>query len=261
MRSLTKEVDVNAPKTLRESLAEAPFSLAMSSGFFGFFAHTGMLTALLETGLAPVRISGSSAGALVGGLFAAGIGPERLRETLYGLKREDFWDPAPGLGLLSGQRFRRLLEELLPVRAFGEAQRPLSVSVFEPLTGRTLALSEGKLAPAIHASCAVPFMFHPVRIGARYYLDGGIADRPGLSGMPRGERVFYHHIKSRSPWRRKRSSALRIPSRQGLMALSIDGLPRVSPFDLDAGKRALELAYERTQKALETPLVDGKVEI
>lgn len=252
---------MNAPVTLRESLSQAPFTLAMSSGFFGFFAHTGMLTALLETGLAPRRVSGSSAGALVGGMFAAGLGPNQLQTALFELRREDFWDPTPGLGLLSGRRFRQLLEELLPVRSFSQTARPLSVSVFEPLTGRTLALSEGKLAPAIHASCAVPLMFHPVRIGARFYLDGGIADRPGLLGVPRGERVFYHHIQSRSPWRRKGSPALRIPKREGLTALSIADLPRVSPFDLDAGKRALQLAYERTRTALDRPLADGAVVI
>jgi len=233
----------------------------MSSGFFGFFAHTGMLTALLEAGLTPRSVTGSSAGALVGGLFAAGLTPVELRDALLRLKREDFWDPAPGLGLLSGQRFRALLEGLLPVRGFEQALRPLAVSVFEPLTRRTLALNTGKLAPAIHASCAVPLMFQPVRIGGRFYLDGGIGDRPGLLGMPRGERVFYHHIASRSPYRRKGSAALRIPVREGLTALSIADLPRVSPFDLDAGRRALELAYERTRTALDCPLVAGSVSI
>ena len=59
--------------TLREVLAEAPYGLALSSGFFGFFAHTGVLAALLDAGLVPARVSGSSAGALVGGLWAAGL--------------------------------------------------------------------------------------------------------------------------------------------------------------------------------------------
>src|SRR5690606_39277568 len=62
---------------------------------------------------------------------------------------------------------------------------------------------------AIHASCAVPGMFHPVRVNGRLMVDGGVTDRAGLSGVPREQRVFYHHVASRSPWRRPGSPALR----------------------------------------------------
>ena len=59
--------------TLREALREGPFTLAMSSGFFGFFAHCGVLSVLEDEGLVPSRASGSSAGALVTGAWAAGL--------------------------------------------------------------------------------------------------------------------------------------------------------------------------------------------
>ncbi len=240
-------------QTLREFLAEAPFGLAMSSGFFGFFAHTGMLTALLDAGLAPARITGSSAGALVGGLWAAGLDTAQARAALEGLTRGAFWDPAPGLGVLRGRKFRALLEGLLPAPAFRQTRVPFAASVYDPLARRTVVIDDGDIAPAIHASCAVPFMFHPVRIGARLYVDGGVADRPGLAGMP-GGRVFYHHLASRSPWRR--AASMGIPRRAGLVALAIDALPRPHPFDLAAGRRAIDLAYDRTRQAL-TRRVDG----
>src|SRR5262245_43601006 len=84
--------------TLGDWLAEAPFGLAMSSGFFAFFAHTGMLSALVARGLAPAHVAGSSAGALVAGAWAAGLPPEELARVLDRLERADFWDPAPGAG-------------------------------------------------------------------------------------------------------------------------------------------------------------------
>ena len=84
---------------LADWLAEAPFGLAMSSGFFAFFAHTGMLAALRARGLAPAHVAGASAGALVGGAWAAGLEPQELAAELTALRRADFWDPAPGLGL------------------------------------------------------------------------------------------------------------------------------------------------------------------
>ena len=62
---------------LSEWLAEGPFTLAMSSGFFSFFAHTGMLGSLTTAGHVPRAVAGSSAGALVGGAWAAGLAPRR----------------------------------------------------------------------------------------------------------------------------------------------------------------------------------------
>ena len=245
--------------TLRELLAEGPFGLTMSSGFFGFFAHTGMLTALLDAGLVPSRITGSSAGALVGGLWAAGLEPPAAREALEGLTREAFWDPAPGLGVLRGKKFRGLLEGLLPRPGFRQTRVPMGISVYDFLARKTVVIDEGDLAPAIQASCAVPFMFHPVRIGRRLYVDGGVADRPGLAGMPAGARVLYHHLASRSPWRS--TASMGIPRRAGMVSLAIHGLPRPHPFDLSPGRSAIDVAYARTREALSRPVEDGALHV
>src|SRR5262249_53323541 len=95
-----------AMSTLREWLSGGPFTLAMSSGFFGFFAHAGVMSVLEEEQLFPARISGSSAGALVGGLWAAGVSPRTICTLLVELRREHFWDVGLGFGLLRGARFR-----------------------------------------------------------------------------------------------------------------------------------------------------------
>ncbi len=236
--------------TLREWLAEGPFTLGLSSGFFGFFAHAGVLAVLEEERLAPARVVGSSAGALSGGLWAAGLPAARLREELLALRREHFWDPRPGLGLLRGALFRARLEALLPVGTFEACPRPLAVSAFDLLARRTAVLEAGALAPAIHASCAAPLLFQPVRIGRRAYLDGGVLDRHGLAALRGGERVLYHHLTSRSPWRRRGSPALRVPALPSLRAVAIDGLPRLGPFRLGRAAEAMERAAEGMRAAL-----------
>lgn len=243
---------------LRDWLARAPFGLAMSSGFFGFFAHTGMLGALVEAGLGPAHVAGSSAGALVGGAYAAGLAPEDLAGVLARLDRGQFWDPAPGIGLLAGGKFDRLLRGLLPVARFEHARIPVRISVFDILARRTVVLARGDLADAIRASCAVPAMFHPVWIERRPYWDGGILDRPGIAGVPSG-RLLFHHLASRSPWRRPGTPALRLPRRADLVSLVIEDLPRSGPYRLDAGRRALELAREATRRALDAPIADAAV--
>lgn len=240
-----------AVPTLREWLAAAPFTLGLSSGFFGFFAHAGLVAVLEEEGLLPAALCGSSAGALVGGLWAAGLPAGRIQEELLALRRADFWDPAPGLGLLRGRRFRARLEAVLPAATFEACRRPVALSVYDLRARRTVVLRSGPLAAAIHASCAAPVLFQPVRIGGRAYLDGGVRDRHGLAGLPAGARTLYHHLTSRSPWRRKASPALRVPERAGLQAVALYGLPRLGPFRLERGGEALRLAAEGMRAALD----------
>ncbi|HEX4450074.1 MAG TPA: patatin-like phospholipase family protein [Kofleriaceae bacterium] len=243
---------------LADWLDERPFALAMSSGFFSFFAHTGMLAALTDGGFAPSSVAGSSAGALVGGAWAAGMPVPRLADRLMTLRRDEFWDPAPGAGLLAGRKFDAILRAMLPVTSMRACRVPIAISAFAIAERATHVLRDADLAHAIRASCAVPGMFHPVRVGPRAYWDGGILDRPGLAGIAPGERVLFHHIASRSPWRAK---ALELPRRADMVTLVLDDLPRSGPFKLDAGRRALELATQLTARALSSDIVDGVVRI
>lgn len=247
--------------TLREWLAEAPFALGMSSGFFGFFAHCGVMTVLEEEKLVPERVAGSSAGALVTGAWAAGLPATELANELLRLKREDFWDPTPGFGLLAGHLFRERLEALLPVADLAATRVPASVSVYDLGRRRIRVLERGPIAPALHASCAVPLMFHPVRHAGGLLVDGGVADRPGLTGLRSCPRVLFHHLASRSPWRRRDSESLRIPRRDGLVTLVVEELPRVGPFRLHQGARAFDAARDAARRALDRPIARGEVRL
>ena len=163
--------------TLADWLAEAPFGLGMSSGFFGFFAHAGMLAALDEAGHRPCGFAGSSAGALVAGLAAAGMEPARIVDELATLSRAEFWDPAPGPGFLRGAKFRARLGAMLSVTRIEECARPLVVSTFDVRRRRTHVLARGPIVPAIYASCAVPGLFHAIRHDDRWLVDGGVLAR------------------------------------------------------------------------------------
>jgi len=220
----------------------------MSSGFFSFFAHTGFFSVLEDEGLLPARISGSSAGALVGGAWAAGLSARELGRELSALERRDFWDPGVGAELLRGKLFRERLDALLPEKKIEACRVPVALSVFDVIGRRTRVIDRGDLSRAIHASCAVPFLFHPVWIDRRPYWDGGVSDRPGLRGMPREEqRVLFHHIASPSE---------KIPARAGMITIVIEDLPRSGPFALDAGRRALEVARIATKRTLNRQRAD-----
>jgi NTE family protein len=154
---------------------------------------------------------------------------------------------------LRGRRFHEKLEALLPVANFEGCRIPFAASVFDVVTRTTRILDRGALAPAIRASCTLPFLFQPTWHEGRALLDGGILDRPGLLAVAEGERVLYHHLASRSPWRRRGSPALQVPEREGMTSLVLADLPRVGPFRLEEGARALEAAYARARSALARP--------
>jgi NTE family protein len=261
-RALTGDID---EVTLADLLRRDPFELVLSSGFFGFFAHTGVVHALEEHGLMPALVGGSSAGALVAGLWAAGLPAMQIRDRLFALKRTDFWDPDPllglgrrrGVGLLRGERFARLLSDALSqvgVRRFADCRLPVRVVAFDLRARRTVTLADGELAPAICASCCVPGMFQPVVIGRRAFLDGGIADRAGISAASDGARVLYHHLPPHSPWRRLTPRQNGAPARDKLHLLFEPALPRLSPFHLHRGPQAFALAYAMARRALAAPV-------
>ncbi|NVB38086.1 patatin-like phospholipase family protein [Pseudenhygromyxa sp. WMMC2535] len=251
-----------------EALAAEPFTLALSAGFFGFYAHTGVLLALEQAGLKPRRVVGASAGAIAGGMWAAGLSGARLAEILTSLRREDFWDPTwqrsrpeqardPGtaFGLLRGRKFDRLLADALAevgVENIEDCAVSFAGVTHELRRRRTVVHERGPIRPVIRASAALPLMFGPVRVAGTLHADGGISDRPAFSALAADERCLYHHLPHRSRWPRvsgseaddRRESVLR-------MVVVHDELPRVNPMALDQGRRALESAREQTLRWLD----------
>ena len=244
-------------KTRAERLRERPFTLALSAGFFGFFAHTGFLNALELRGIRPYRVVGASAGALAGGLWAAGMSSAQLKEELVALRRDDFWDPGlPIGGFLKGRKFDARLRSLvasLDVVDLQDCEIPFAPVVYEVVRRETKAIRRGDFVSAIRASCAVPIMFRPVRMGMNLYVDGGLYDRAALTGVMPGESVVMHYLESRSPW----SGVIHrhaVPGVAKKRYLSTRNLPKVSPFHLDRGPDALEMARRETLLWLDEPL-------
>lgn len=246
--------------TLRHWLTRGPYTLALSSGFFGFYAHAGVLRALEHVGLLPERITGSSAGALAGGAWASGLSADSLIAELRALARSDFWDPSWGPGLLRGELFRAHLERILPVRDFADCRTPLAISVFDLRARRTRVVERGQLVPAIQASCSVPLMFHPVKVNGRASVDGGVLDRPALASVTAGERVLYHHLASRLPYPPLQAAFKRdVPQRPNMMSFVCASLPRADPWNLEAGRRAIDVATDATWRALDAGLDDHTI--
>lgn len=159
--------------------------VCLSSGFFGFYHQAGVLAALEEYGIRPHGITGTSAGALVAALYAAGLPLPTITEELLALGRKSFWDlhwpfTKSGFGLLAGYRFKSKLAELLPVHSFEECEIPLTVGAYDLTDGRVRHLSKGPLIPAVYASCAYPYLFPPEKMNGTRLWDGGFGEKCAL---------------------------------------------------------------------------------
>jgi NTE family protein len=228
-------------------LHEDEFVLSLSAGFFGFFAHCGFVKALHEENLKPKLVTGSSAGAIIAACMASGMKPDDMQKTLLEVKKEDFWDPAFGFGYLRGEKFQeRLSSFLLP--DFEKAEVPLHIATFNIRKRKTEVFQSGSLPTVVRASCAVPLMFHPVKIDKQLYWDGGIRDKAALSQVPDHERVLGHFLISDkvNDWFEEKS----IHNRPRGKFIRLPNLPRVGPEKLQSGALAIEKAYLETKKAL-----------
>jgi NTE family protein len=241
----------HAKPTLKEWLAQEPFTLTLSSGFFGFFAHGGVVSALLDAGLMPKRATGSSAGALSSAALACGMDPDAIKRELTQLKKEHFWDPAFGFGLLRGKLFHDRLVDTLGARDLGDLKIPVALSVYDVFGFKTRVVTKGPLAAAVCASCAVPVMFHPVRVEERWCVDGGVLDRPGFASVAKGERVLFHHLTRNARYKRGE-----VPIAENRVGLALDNMPRPLPDELEKGPRAFDTARKLMERALASPAED-----
>lgn len=237
-------------------LEKEPFTLALSPGFFGFFSHAGFLSAFEEAGLTPKKIGGCSSGALVSGCYAAGVSARDLKDFFFKLQKRDFWDPGFGMGLLKGRAFRRILRELCPIKELQACPVPLSVAAYDVLARETHVLSQGFVDKVIYASCAVPGLFHPLRINGRWYIDGATVERTGLVTVEPEERVFYHYITTPPPWQWDKSKQHNAPVRNDLLSVSVYNLPAIGPNNLQDGKKTFHHVKEQTLRAFEMPVAE-----
>ena len=154
----------------------AKIGLALGGGAVRGFAHVGILQELERAEIPIDYIAGTSAGALVGAMYASGVSPQEMIEMGCQLSWKELFIPQPGLkNFLSGKPLITLLERHCRARRFEELYIPFSVVVSHLETGQSVSISTGDMFPAIQASCSIPLVFPPVMLNGQEYIDGGFA--------------------------------------------------------------------------------------
>lgn len=149
--------------------------LSLSGGGAKGFAHCGALQAMEEFGLRPEVIAGTSAGAIVGALYAAGNSPADIAKMFMGKDFSNFVNfMIPKAGFFDHSPFMDFLSENLHVKTFEELSIPLHVVASDLDNGKSMVFSSGELTRCILASCSIPIIFNPVEIDGIHYVDGGL---------------------------------------------------------------------------------------
>jgi len=150
-------------------------ALVLGGGAAKGFAHIGVIKALEAQGIQPDIIVGSSAGSLVGVLYAAGNDGFALQRIALDLNESMFSDYSlPDRGFLKGEALQQFVNKTVQNRPLEKLNRIVAVVATDLQSGEAVAFQRGDTGMAVRASSAVPGVFQPVRISGRDYVDGGV---------------------------------------------------------------------------------------
>jgi NTE family protein len=149
--------------------------IVLSGGAARCFTHLGVLKALEEFGMKPDIISGVSAGAIAGALYADGFTPEEILEIYTRKSIFEFMQmTVPKTGIFKPTGLRETLIKNLRATTFDQLKVPLVVTATNLIDGKSEYFREGDLIEAILASSCIPVLFEAVIINNIPYIDGGI---------------------------------------------------------------------------------------
>lgn len=157
-------------------------SLALSSGGWRGLAHIGVIKSLLKNGVRISRISGSSMGALIGGLYAATEDIDKVEQIMSDIRYRDLFkalgDPGLRSGNISikGNDFVKFIKKSVGDIMVEDLNIGFSAIATDIMAGKGVSISKGSLAEAIRASASIPFIFSPVIKDGLVLMDGGLVD-------------------------------------------------------------------------------------
>lgn len=156
--------------------------LVLSGGGALGGAHIGVLEVLEGAGIRPCCVTGASAGSAVGVAYCAGLGLPRIKELALNMEWSKLGRVVrPRTGFFDGSKLEEYLIELIGDRTFEDLEIPLAVAAADILRDELVILCEGRLAPAVRASCAFPGVFTPVEYEGRLLVDGGLINNLPVS--------------------------------------------------------------------------------
>lgn len=173
----------STPAPLPEAVAPLPplqpvkirVGLALGGGAAKGFAHIGVIKMLEANGIQPEVVAGTSAGSVVGALYASGMDAFQMQKTAFGLDEDRIRDVSLfSGGVVKGQKLQDYVNELVGKRPIERMRMPFAAVATQLETGERTVFVRGNTGQAVRASSSIPGVFEPVAIGQKHYVDGGV---------------------------------------------------------------------------------------
>jgi len=162
---------------VRSAEGDPVIGLSLSGGGGLGIAHIGVLEVFIENEIPIDIITGTSAGALVGALYADGLSIGEMKDILEGLSWADLLETVvPDLGFFGTGAMQEILEKNIRASTFSDLALPLAVVATNLDDGEEVVLDQGPLAQAVVASAAIPVVFKPVEYEDMMLVDGGLVN-------------------------------------------------------------------------------------
>ena len=150
-------------------------ALVLGGGAARGFAHIGVIKALEAQGIVPDIVVGTSAGSVVGALYASGMRGFDLQKLALGMEEDMLSDwTLPNRGVLKGEALQDFINQKVRNQPIQKLPKPLGVVATDLQSGEKVLFRMGDTGSAVRASSAVPGVFQPVAISGRDYVDGGL---------------------------------------------------------------------------------------
>ena len=161
-------------------MADIKVGLALGSGSARGLAHIGVLKVLVKEGIPIDMIAGTSAGAIIGGMYATGMPVTEIENTAKVLSHRKYAflvDPTlPRTGLIKGKKVKEALKQYFKDTDFQDLKMPFACVSTDLETGEAIIIKTGKVLEAVDASISIPIIFSMVEKDGRHLVDGGLVN-------------------------------------------------------------------------------------
>lgn len=155
---------------------QAVIGIALGGGASKGFAHIGILKVLRQNNIPVKVVTGTSAGSIVGSLYASGMSPDRLELEAEILGKTDLVDLTLSTsGFIRGQKLEDYINRKVNGRAIQQFPLKFAAVATDFSSGKAVAFNRGNAGQAVRASASIPNVFQPAVIGGRRYVDGGLS--------------------------------------------------------------------------------------
>jgi len=156
-------------------LPKIRIGLALGGGAAKGFAHIGVIKVLEEHGIQADLVTGTSAGSVVGSLYAAGYSPAQLEQIAAQLDQSDLTDwTLSSRGFIKGDKLQAFINRQVHNLPIEKLAKPFGAVATDLDSGQRVVFRIGNTGQAVRASASVPNVFMPTVIQGRRYVDGGL---------------------------------------------------------------------------------------